>query len=218
MEPAVLVDDLGRGLWHREVTAHDVAAPLEDLAVLGDLHLDARERPSDRAELVLAGEVHARHGDRFRQAVPLEDVEAQQVEEVGDLARERRAARDERVDAAAEPLRQLVFDLRKDQPLRERERDGGVALPLLLRLRVELELAHRHAEQRAGEAGLRHPVRDHVVERLLVHARHRGEHGGARLAGVVHQPIHRLRVDHLQPAAEPGRLDDLREGVRERQE
>src|SRR5205814_10436292 len=58
VEPAVLVDDLGRGLWHRDVTAHDVAAPLEDRAVLGDLHLDARERPSDRAELVLAGEVH----------------------------------------------------------------------------------------------------------------------------------------------------------------
>ena len=76
----------------------------------------------------------------------------------------------------------------------------------------------RHLEEAALEPGLRGAARDHVVERLLEHARHRGQRRRARLLRVVDELVDRLGEDLRQPRAEPGALDDLRERVREGQE
>ena len=218
MEEAVCVDHFRGGLRHAEVSAHDVASALQDLSVGGDLHLDARKRPAHRAELVLAGEVHARHRDGLGEPVPLEHVEPDQVEEVGNLARERRSTGNEGVDPPPEAFEELLADLREDELLRERERKRRMRPAFVLGLGVRLELRHRQPEQPPCEPALRPPPRDDVVERLLVDARNRGKDRGARLRRVVDQPVHRLGEDHGQTATQPGGLDDLGEGVGEGQE
>ena len=50
VEPALRVDRLGRRLRLVVVALHDVRAAGQDLAVGGDLDLDARDRPADRAQ------------------------------------------------------------------------------------------------------------------------------------------------------------------------
>src|SRR5712691_2850078 len=127
-------------VWNQpSLSITSAVASLEDLAVLGDLHLDAGERPPHRAELVLPGQVDAGQRDGLGEAVALQQVEAEQVEEVCDLPRQRSAARHEGVDSPAEALRQLVLDLGEDQLARQPERERRVPLPLVLRPGVNLE-------------------------------------------------------------------------------
>src|SRR5205807_1940780 len=101
VEPALPIDDLGGGLGHPEIAEHDLPAALEDLAVRGNLHLDAGKQPPDCPELVLAGQIDAGNAERLREAVAFQEVEAEQVEEARDLVRQRSAARHEGPDPAA---------------------------------------------------------------------------------------------------------------------
>ena len=101
VEPAVRVDRLGGRLGLVVVALHDVRAARQDLAVLGDLHLDARHRPPDRAEAPAAAAVDADDRRGLRQAVALVDLHAGADEELRELARERRAARDREAEVAS---------------------------------------------------------------------------------------------------------------------
>ena len=100
VEPPLAVDRLGRGLGLVEVALHDVRAAGQDLAVVGDPHLDAPQRPADRAEPPAARPVDADDRRGLRQPVALVDLDAGADEELGEVARERRAARDREAEAA----------------------------------------------------------------------------------------------------------------------
>ena len=76
----------------------------EELAVVGEAQLHSGSARPDRSESEMRGRVHGRRGGAFGQPVTLEDQDVERVEELDDLARERRAAGDTQPDAAAEPL------------------------------------------------------------------------------------------------------------------
>ena len=91
VEPAVL--DRPEGLLRVLVVAlEDVAAADEDLAVIGDLHLAARDRPPDGAELVVLDGRGRGHGGRLGHPVALEHRRAARVEELEDLVGDGRRA------------------------------------------------------------------------------------------------------------------------------
>ena len=110
---------LARFFRRVEVAARDVVAADEDLAVLGDLHLDARDRLADGAaggaERMVEG--HDRRG--FGQPVALDDEKPEPPPERFELGIERRGADDERpeleaehaVDGAVEPPAPEPVDL-----------------------------------------------------------------------------------------------------------
>ena len=85
-----------------EVAGRDVLAAHEDLAVGGDLHLDAGDRLADRS--LLGAERMIQGDDRrgFGQAVALNDGEPELAPERLELAVERRRADDERPELPAE--------------------------------------------------------------------------------------------------------------------
>ena len=93
-QPAVLAEHLARRLLVLVVAGEDGLAPDQQLAVVGDAQLDAGQRRPDRAEPEPVGPVDRRRGRALGQPVALEDRDVERVEELGDLLRERRAARD----------------------------------------------------------------------------------------------------------------------------
>src|SRR5690606_26017926 len=215
VEPAVL-QRLRRLLGQVVVAAHDAAPADEDLAVVGDADLRARQRLADRAELHVrrAVEEAARRG--LGEAVALQDREPGAVEELGDLAGQRRGAGDEVADPAAEAGAELAeHQLVGDRVLDlggQRDRGAGLARP-----------GH-------PDAGLARPVEDlqlraalallgggHRVVDLLEDTGGGGHHGGPERAQVVgdavEPPVDRGRhadVDHHD-------LQQLAERVRQRQ-
>ncbi len=116
VEPAVLVDGLGGGLGLVVVALHDVGAAGEDLAVLGDLDLDALERPAHAARPEGLGAVDGDDGAGLGEAVALEDQQAHGPEELGDLAGEGRPPGDEQ----AQPAARALADLREDELVGQR--------------------------------------------------------------------------------------------------
>ena len=101
VEPAVL--ERARGVLVRvEVAGRDVLAAHEDLAVGGDLHLDAGDRLADRS--LLRAERMIQRDDRRRlgQAVALDHDEPELAPERFELGLERRGADDERPELPAE--------------------------------------------------------------------------------------------------------------------
>src|SRR5437899_2696658 len=74
------------------VALEDVRAFDEDLAVVGDLQLDAGKGASDGAEAVVLERGDRRGRGRLGHAVALEDGDAAGVEELQDLTRDRRCA------------------------------------------------------------------------------------------------------------------------------
>ena len=85
------------------IALHDQLAAHQDLAVLGDPDLGVLQRRADRVHLQARPRpVAADHRRRLGLAVALEQGEAERVEEDADLGIERRAARDHRLDPAAE--------------------------------------------------------------------------------------------------------------------
>ena len=126
-EPAVRAEHLSGRLGVLEVALEDRLAADQQLPVLRQLDLDARQRPADRAEAVGLVRVRRSGGRALGQPVALDQEDVDRVEELGDLGRERRAAGDRQPQPAAEPL----LDLRVDEPVGElvlkRERSAGPA-------------------------------------------------------------------------------------------
>src|SRR6185295_19559743 len=103
VEPTLLQRLLGRRLV-LVVALEDVRALDQDLAVVGDLHLDALLGLADRAEAELARvrAVDRRAGGRLGHPVALHYRHAAGVEELEDLRRDRRRAGDALADVLAE--------------------------------------------------------------------------------------------------------------------
>ena len=129
----------------------------QDLAVVGDLHLDAGDRPTDRAELEMLEGVHSDHRRGLGEPVSFEDGQARRVEELRDVGVERSAAGDEEPDAPAGPLPELgehqpvrppaaERDTRRHRPCGEHVFDPGLAAPAAQR-------KIRRLRARAGRGG-----------------------------------------------------------------
>ena len=102
VEPALGVDGLARRLGLAVVLLHHRAAADEDLAVLGDLDLEPGTGAPTEPKAYFSGRLTQLPAVVSVRPVALEDEDAGGVEELGDLARQRRAARDEEADAPAE--------------------------------------------------------------------------------------------------------------------
>ena len=118
VEPPLGVDHLRGLLLLVPVALHDVGPLGEDLAVVGDLDLrrPAMARPTVPS-LTCSRAVDGDHRRGLREAVALVDRDAGAPEELGDVARQRRAAGDGEVEASAEPR----LDLREHQLVGEAE-------------------------------------------------------------------------------------------------
>jgi hypothetical protein len=110
VDEALLVERRPRRLFVVVVAGEDGVRPDEDLAVLGEPQLHAGERPPDRSELERARPVDRCGRRHLREPVALEHEDVDRVEELGDLAGERRAARVRDPEPAAEPLLHLRVD------------------------------------------------------------------------------------------------------------
>ena len=92
VQPAV-ADGLGRRRRVVPVALHDVRPARQHLAVGGDLHLDAGQRPAHRVELVRVLAVERDDRRAFGQPVALQQQQAGFVIRLGDGQRQRRSAR-----------------------------------------------------------------------------------------------------------------------------
>ncbi len=110
MQPAVGRQRLGGRLLVGVVALEDVRAAHEHLAVLGDLHLAARQRPADGAEPVLRDRVERFDGAVLGHAVALQHPDAGGVEELEDLGVDRRGTAQRELHAAAEEIADLMQD------------------------------------------------------------------------------------------------------------
>src|SRR5690606_7518056 len=117
VQPTFGLQRLARGLLVLEVPEEYVRTPEDDLAIIGDLYLDPRQRRADAPELRSASEVERGRAAALRLAVDLLDHEIQAREERVDLLADRRRAADEGL-RGVEPDRGL--ELREDEALRER--------------------------------------------------------------------------------------------------
>ena len=100
---------LGRGLGGAEVALRDVLAPHEDLAVVGDLHLDAGDGLADRSLAGAERMVEADDGRRLGEAVALDHHEAEPAPELLERRIERRGADDEAPELQSEePVRPAI--------------------------------------------------------------------------------------------------------------
>src|SRR5690349_1640523 len=104
MEPAVGVEyvavsagirDPGAGIRRAVVTAGDVLAPHENLAILCDADLDAGDRRADRSLAGLEWMIERDDRRRLGEAVPLDHREAHTPPELLEVGRQRRRAHDE---------------------------------------------------------------------------------------------------------------------------
>ncbi len=212
VQPAV-DQRLRGGLLVLVVALEDVGPPQQQLAVLGDLGLHARDRLADRAEAELLGRVHRGHRGGLGHAVALHDRHAAGVEELQDLPGDRRGAGDALADVAAEQVAHVGVELLL----------GGVEARLQLCRDVlarGLQLAHLDADghrlrQLLGILGVAGGQRVDLLE----DPRHRREVGrldlhqvGDDLLGVL------LPVRHHPAQVERQELDQLGERVRQRQE
>ena len=107
VQPAV-PDRLGGGFRVAPVALHDQFPAHQDLAVGGDLHLDAGKGGTHRVYLDLVGPVGGDHRRRFRLSVALQDAQAQRREEEADVGVQRRPARHQGLEPAAEAGPHLV--------------------------------------------------------------------------------------------------------------
>ncbi len=110
VQPAVLDRAEARG-GAVVVAVEDVRALDQDLAVLGDPQLDARERPPDRAEAVVLERRDRRGGGGLGHAVALEHGHAAGVEELEDLVGDRCGAARRLAHVAAEDRAHVLEEL-----------------------------------------------------------------------------------------------------------
>jgi hypothetical protein len=180
--------------------------PRQNLAVVGELDLDARKGLADRAEAELVKGVHATDARRLRHPPALEHRNTAGVEELQDLGRDRGGTRHGLLDVAAEqpadvPVERLVRLLERDsQGVRDllaallhpvdpdAELDGLPQPPLVLRGGVVLE-AGRSRGGRRLVGGAEHdagPVCDECLGR--------GEPKAAAAAGHEVNPVAQSQI------------------------
>ena len=92
-QPSAL-ERLGGRLLVAPVAGEHLAAAEQQLAVVGDAHGGAGQRPADGADLVRVGQVDGQRGGGLGQAVALEHREPDAAVEVAEPVAERRAAGD----------------------------------------------------------------------------------------------------------------------------
>ena len=174
VQPSVL-DGLGRRLGLVVVAGHQVRAARENLAVGGDAQLDTGDCLADRSGAGRRRRIDGEDRCGLREAVALDDRQAQAVKELGHGDAERRASRHQVAKTAAD----AVADFREHQAVGERrlQREERRRTPPR-----EQRTAARHADvdgpaedralrRRSGLPRLRDPG-----VHLLVDARHAGEH------------------------------------------
>ena len=194
------------------VAAEDVRALDQDLAVLGDADLAARQRVADRAQPVVVDGLRRGHRGGLGHPVALHHRHAAGVEELEDLLRDRRGAGVGLLELAAEGAADVL----------EQRLVGLVVVGLQLGgdlLAGGLQRAHLQADADGALDLLRVAVGGDERVDLLEDPRHRGQ--------VVRVDLHQLGHDLLRVAAEVGdraaevdrqQLDQQRVGVREREE
>src|SRR4029453_15188500 len=103
-EPAVRCEDRRRRLRVLEVALEDRLGAHLDLPVRGDPDLGPGKGATHRAEAVVVGRVGAARGRALGEPVPLGDADADRVEELDDLLRERGSAGPGHAQTATERL------------------------------------------------------------------------------------------------------------------
>src|SRR6266545_2482680 len=216
VQPALVVEHLARRGLVLQV-AGEVHRPADqELAVRRELQLDAGQRRADRAEAEAVDAIRSCAARPFGKAVRLDDQDAQRVEELDDLLRERRAAREANADATAEPF----LHLREDEPVcdaalqREQRRDALVALDVGARALAD---AQRPVDQPALDTGLLGELREHRAVDLLEHARHARENRGPHLRQRVGRAQRVGEEGERVPDIGPRQVHQAAEVVRERQ-
>ena len=130
VEPAVVVDGLGRRIRVVVVAAEDDAALDQHLAVVGDLDGGAWHGSTDAADADRVRPVQRAARGGLGQSVALEDRHADAAEEVPEPGAQRRAAGDRVLHPAAEQLAKLAVDQPVEQPVLEPQGEPGAALVL----------------------------------------------------------------------------------------
>ena len=129
LQPPVGVEHLAGRLLVLVVAGEDRLAADQQLPVVGQPHLEARQRRPDGAEPVAVGPVHGARRRALGQPVALEDEDVEGVEELDDLAGERRPARVRDAQPAAEPLLDLRVDEAVGDTVPRGQRPGERARP-----------------------------------------------------------------------------------------
>ena len=158
-------EDGGRRFRILEVALEHGLRPDLDLAVVGDAHLEAGERPAHGPEAVQVRPVRAGGGRALGEAVALGDADPDGVEELDDLLRQRGASRSGHAESSAEGLPHLA----EDELVRE------TLLPTE---------SGRHGLAGALEPTHLAPDRERPVEQALLHPRggvEAGDDGGVDL-------------------------------------
>ena len=214
VEPAV-DDRLPGRLVVLVVALEDVGALDQDLAVLGDLDLAAREGFADRADLEVVGRGDRRRGRRLGHPPALEHEHPGGVEEAQDVGADRRRAGDREAQLAAEE----AADLREHFPVGElvllAQQEAGLASGAfgLAHLAADPD---RPVEDRLFEAALFFHAAGRERVDLLEDPRHRGEVGRFQFGQVGHD-LQRvaLPVGDRRAEVEAAQLDQQGEGVGE---
>src|SRR5437016_1079646 len=95
VEPAFVIDNLLRCIWHVEVSDHSARATDEDFAIARDPDFDSGDRLADRPWLVAIGVVHAGGGGGFGETIALQHIQAKTAIEIGNMRGEGGATRNE---------------------------------------------------------------------------------------------------------------------------
>ena len=174
------------------VALEDVRALDEDLAVVGDLHLAARERFADRADLEVVGGGDRRRGRGLGHPPALEHEHAGGVEEAQDVRVDRRRAGDREAQVAAEQAADFREDFLVGELVLALQQEAGLAAAAfdLAHLLADLD---RPVEDRLFEPALFFHAAGRGGVDLLEDARHRGEVGRFQF-GHVGQDLQRVAL------------------------
>ena len=167
MEPAIRVDRLPGGRGVVEILAEDVRPPDEDLAVRCDADLRPGERFPYGAELVPLDAVDRRHRRGLREPVPLEDENADGVQELRDFPGQGRPPRDEEAQPSAHPRPDLPEDQTVGDPVFQGEESPRLPAPLTAPRRIPAD-PEGPLEDRLRKAPVLLDLRQHAGVELLV--------------------------------------------------
>src|SRR5215212_2712969 len=162
-----VVEGVGRGRWILPVSRSDVRTANQDLPILGEANLAARERLADCADRP-PGEAR-RSDDRraFRESVSLHHGDTHILPALRQFGREPGPARDEEPEGTAEPSMngpEQISTQAKREPRRDAVEDApGLLAPASLHLTLDRpvkERDHVRYDQHAGDLLLAQRLKD----------------------------------------------------------